>query len=900
MEKMPTPTEETTTKILGFIGSHGKGASAEESNRKSKKASMAISPFHCPEERFRQGTSNTGSFKPQQFHTLSTIQDVDIKRSKTTTPSKLLDCVNRPQRWILAYPNNTKETPISRFLLQRPGLAVSGNAFWPQHSPKSLHKGDISRDKGACTDRSLVPTLPRRSSDHSILQRRVPAAYQASIKGFTEAGIHNQREKIPTDSTASIPMARHRMGPDLSHSTGLFREGSDPPGRLNQYSADRFLHKTHNSKPPRACQLGWPMRQNLQIDSPHNETHTKTVPKVIPRRDYQDPDESKNSSLQMEDRYISTSTAGLSRPQPYHYDRCIKKRLGLRNRPVMVSRRLRRLYETFNKCTRTLNSMVCPSSYISAGYCYSNSVRQHHSYTCTAERRVTLFPSLIPVGTNMEESSTVQVDPADLSHKGPIQCDSRYAIKKRPNLNRVGPISTGFPTDTTLGTTPRSGPLRNTFQPQTSNLPLPVPGRSSSGSGCTSNVLGEVEIPIHVPTNSLDLKSPGEDNSHTVCERNIGDTGYSNETLVHGSSATGYTFNAPASPIVPDSGRQNSEPPTCEETSRVEVIRCAYKERFPNSPKTIDLLAKPIRISSRNDYQRKWARFCSYLRDKNILITEINLSNVLDFFTHLFHDKKLRPGTIAHYRSALTAPLRLQYNIDLHDQAVSVLLKGMLVQRPNAPAAAPSWSLNRVLAYLDDMTGYLPIEKVLQKAAFLILLATGWRISELHACVRNTTFCFIDGASKLMIRPHSSFLAKNESPETRWPHKAIAPLLLPDGSPSNLCPVRSLQDYLRRTSRVKQGCIFIHPSTQKPLSISQLSTAICRLIRAAEPTAKVTVQDIRKYAASQALAETMQPSEVVKAVNWRSPQTFWKFYMSPVEPLVTPAVLPRTAELSTA
>ena len=224
----------------------------------------------------------------------------------------------------------------------------------------------------------------------------------------------------------------------------------------------------------------------------------------------------------------------------------------------------------------------------------------------------------------------------------------------------------------------------------------------------------------------------------------------------------------------------------------------------------------------------------------------------------------------------------------------------MLVQRPNAPAAAPSWSLNRVLAYLDDMTGYLPIEKVLQKAAFLILLATGWRISELHACVRNTKFCFIDGASKLMIRPHSSFLAKNESPETRWPHKAIAPLLLPDGSHSNLCPVRSLQDYLRRTSRVKQGCIFLHPSTQKPLSISQLSTAICRLIRAAEPTAKVTVQDIRKYAASQALAETMQPSEVVKAVNWRSSQTFWKFYMSPVEPLITPAVLPRTAELSTA
>ena len=288
------------------------------------------------------------------------------------------------------------------------------------------------------------------------------------------------------------------------------------------------------------------------------------------------------------------------------------------------------------------------------------------------------------------------------------------------------------------------------------------------------------------------------------------------------------------------------------------------------------------------------------LKDKNIPITEINLGDVLNFLTYLFHDKKLKPSTVAHYRSALTAPLRLQFNIDLHDPAVSVLIKGMFVQRPNDPRSAPSWSLNKVLALLDELTGYLPMEKLLQKTAFLLLLATGWRISELHACVRDTTFCFVNRASRLMLRPHSSFLAKNESLETRWEHKEIAPLLLQDGTTSNLCPVSTLQDYLRRTSRVKNGCLFIHPSTQKPLSIGQLSTAICRLIREAEPTAKVTVQDVRKYAASQALAETMQSSEVVKAVNWRSAQTFWKFYMSPVEPLITPAVLPRTAALSTA
>ena len=187
------------------------------------------------------------------------------------------------------------------------------------------------------------------------------------------------------------------------------------------------------------------------------------------------------------------------------------------------------------------------------------------------------------------------------------------------------------------------------------------------------------------------------------------------------------------------------------------------------------------------------------------------------------------------------------------------------------------------------------VEQLLQNSAFLLLLATGWRISELQACVRDKEFCFINSSSTLLIRPHSSFLAKNESQERRWQHKSINSLQLTDGSPSHLCPVRSLQEYLRRTSRVKEGPLYIHPLTQKPMSIYQLSTTICKLIQTAEPSVKATVHDVRKYASSQSLLETMQISEVVEAVNWKSPHTFWKYYMFPTKPLVRAAILPGSA-----
>ena len=135
-------------------------------------------------------------------------------------------------------------------------------------------------------------------------------------------------------------------------------------------------------------------------------------------------------------------------------------------------------------------------------------------------------------------------------------------------------------------------------------------------------------------------------------------------------------------------------------------------------------------------------------------------------------------------------------------------------------------------------------------------------------------------------------MAKNEDLKNRWEHKTIESLRLVDGSVSRLCPVKSLQDYLWKSPRISKGNLFIHPSSQKPLTIHQLSTYICKLILSANPDKKVKVHDVRKYAASCSLAETMDTSEVVSAIRWKSPHTFWRFYLAPTEPLILQVVLP--------
>ena len=897
---MPTPTEKTKAKRFMGFRSHYEGVTTEESHRKVQITQVAIPTLYSPQEGLRQGTFNSGFVNPKQLHKSPVIQNVDSKGSKTPPSSRLLDYVHRPSRWILACPNITRKETLSRIFLLRSRLAVSGNAIWPQHSTKDIYQDNLSCDPRVSSNRNLVPSLLRRSAHYCTLKGSLSTPHKDGSSSPRTAGIFNQQQEISAGSTTSFPLVGNRVGSNLTHSPGLHRKGTDTERQPNKRSTLRLLHKTQHAKYPGFSQLGRHVRQDFQADSPHHETHLKTKFKKILRRSHQDSKEPENTLMQMENRHmshISTSTFRISSTKCHHTDRCHSKGVGSTNRPISLSRRLRRFNELFNKCVGALNSMVCPPPHFSTRHSYSNSVRQSHSHTCAKKRRVSILSSVIPSRTNLEKGSKVQMDTSNITHQRSIQCDSRHAVEKRPSFDGMVPFNSRFPTDSSTRTSPRSGPLCNELQQQTINLPIPMSRPLGNGSGCSSNSMGEVEIPIHISTDTLDLQSSGKDNEYPFCKGSSDHARYPNEALVHVPTTQEDTISTSKSSTVPGSSRQSSDTTLHLKPSRVDVITKVYEEQLSDDPRVLGLLTTPLLPSSSLSYQNKWMSFCNFIKDH--FSSVVTLENVFKFFTHLFYDKNLKPGTIAKYRSAIAEPLRLRFNIILeNNKEVKKFFRAMRRKRPNAPITSPLWSLNKVLIYIDDMTGHLNVEQLLQKSAFLLLLATGWRISELQACVRDEEFCFINRSSTLLIRPHSSFLAKNESYETRWQHKSINSLQLTDGSPSHLCPVRSLQEYLRRTSRVKEGPLYIHPSTQRPMSIYQLSTTICKLIQTAEPSVKAKVHDVRKYASSQSLLETMQISEVVEAVNWRSPHTFWKYYMFPTKPLVRAAVLPGSAASS--
>ena len=169
------------------------------------------------------------------------------------------------------------------------------------------------------------------------------------------------------------------------------------------------------------------------------------------------------------------------------------------------------------------------------------------------------------------------------------------------------------------------------------------------------------------------------------------------------------------------------------------------------------------------------------------------------------------------YRSMLSAVFRsvlpeISTSAVLHD-----LLRSFRVEAPIRSVTPPTWNLLTVLEFLKS-----PIFEPLQQASlrdltrktlFLIALASAKKVSELQALSR--TVAFSSSAAAVAYVPE--FLAKTESALRSLPRSFDIPSLsdFAAGLPEEmlLCPVRSLSEYIARTSSVSnRPCrLFVSP-----------------------------------------------------------------------------------------
>ena len=353
-------------------------------------------------------------------------------------------------------------------------------------------------------------------------------------------------------------------------------------------------------------------------------------------------------------------------------------------------------------------------------------------------------------------------------------------------------------------------------------------------------------------------------------------------------SASGQGSVEPASLSSTTSGSVKASS-SCMETIQRFVKSCGFSRHVA---KQTALARKP---SSRAGYQSKWLVYRRWCTSEGHSISRPSLPKIADFLFWLRRSKKLSVSAVMGYRSMLSAVFRsvlpeISTSVVLHD-----LLRSFRVEAPIRLVTPPAWNLLTVLEFLKspifELLRQASLRDLTRKTLFLIALASAKRVSELQALSRTVAFSSSAAAAVAYV---PEFLAKTESALRSLPRSFDIPSLsdFAAGLPEEmlLCPVRSLSEYIARTSSVpnRPRRLFVSPrNPSRAMSKNGISFFLREVIvhSGASPydVAAPRAHSIRGIATSSAFFRNWSLASVLEAASWRSNSVFTSFYLKDVQ-----------------
>ena len=252
----------------------------------------------------------------------------------------------------------------------------------------------------------------------------------------------------------------------------------------------------------------------------------------------------------------------------------------------------------------------------------------------------------------------------------------------------------------------------------------PVHGPTGMGSGCTRLVMGGSGS-LCLPTSSHLGQSDAD------CIR------VAQHALVLGPSG-----HVQSDPTVPAQSDDSTNPPDPAQESVKPEPTClapratAIKEQGFSAAVAARIEA-PHRGSTRSIYEAKWTIFTEWCLSNQVDFRAPPLKSIPGFLLYLFQDRKLQPGTIDGYRSAIADKMgNSPINVSKDDN-LTRLLDSFLRDRPKGRRFIPSWNLSLVLHQLTKAP-FEPLKEVSLKhltfkTVFLVALGSGKHRSEIHA-----------------------------------------------------------------------------------------------------------------------------------------------------------------------
>ena len=312
------------------------------------------------------------------------------------------------------------------------------------------------------------------------------------------------------------------------------------------------------------------------------------------------------------------------------------------------------------------------------------------------------------------------------------------------------------------------------------------------------------------------------------------------------------------------------------------------------SARASEFTAEALRDSTRASDDSKLECFFEWCNDLPCDPYSASLGQVADFLVFLF-DKGLAISTIRGYRSAIASCHRgFQDESSISESSIlSSLCRSFVLKRPPVKTLLPAWSLPVVLKALSEAP-FEPLHKaslhcLAIKTAFLVAIASGHRVSTIHALSIEPGHIRWEPAGVRLI-PRPDFIAKNQSPSSQ-PVEIFLPTM--SSSPSVeadkvWCPVRALKWYLDRTKTKRSSSSLFFSSIEpfkaiyKPLISRWLVECISMAGPEALVSGRIRAHDTRSVSSSWALFNGASLKDIQQAAYWSSPNTFISCYLKDV------------------
>ena len=316
-----------------------------------------------------------------------------------------------------------------------------------------------------------------------------------------------------------------------------------------------------------------------------------------------------------------------------------------------------------------------------------------------------------------------------------------------------------------------SGPVCHQIQPQAPTICLTGPRPPGMGSGCSQSLLGRTG-PVRLSTSSHLGQSGGAATGLSMQQNHSSCTGMAQHALVLVSGGN-FQPDSPVSAQHIQSSVSAIQPGPTQEPVQSELTRLAPRASAIKEQGFSEAVAArieaPQRGSTRSIYEAKWTIFTKWCLSNQVDFRAPPLKAISDFLLSMFHDRKLQPGTIDGYRSAIADKLgNVPINVS-KDENLTRLLDSFHRDRPKGRRGIPSWNLSLVLNQLTkapfEPLKEASLKRLTVKTVFLLALGAGKRRSEIHAWLHKSIRHQTDW-SKVSLYP-----SQHSVPRISWPKR---------------------------------------------------------------------------------------------------------------------------------